>query len=122
MPRTIPAVLLCKGVLIRSTLSPSMKCIDTLYILHEQSGAHYEQSSEYQPPGGLDSSDLQQQLSAAKRFLLGPEDSVDSPSYNFIQRDEGINGIDTFSSHDISLQSGLNPDWNRTTHVTLQSN
>ncbi|KAM0870080.1 hypothetical protein ACQ4PT_040253 [Festuca glaucescens] len=86
-----------------------------------QSGAHYQQSSEYQPPGGLDGSDLQMQLSAAKRFLLGPEDSVDSPSYNFIPRDEGINGIDTFSAHDSSLQSYLNHR-TRTTPVALQSN
>lgn len=94
----------------------------TPYILHEQSGAHYEQGSEYHPPGGLDSSDLQQQLSAAKRFLLGPEDFIDSPSYNFMPRDEGINGIDTFSAHDISLKSCLDPDWKRTTPVTVQSN
>ncbi|CAM0904900.1 unnamed protein product [Alopecurus aequalis] len=87
-----------------------------------QSGAHYVQSSENQSPGGLNSSDLQQQLSAAKRFLLGPEDSIDSPSYNFVPRDEGINGIDNFSAHDISLQSCLNPDWKRTTPLTLQSN
>uniref|UniRef100_A0ACD5UXH9 Uncharacterized protein n=1 Tax=Avena sativa TaxID=4498 RepID=A0ACD5UXH9_AVESA len=86
-----------------------------------QSGSHYQQSSEYQPPEGLDGSDLQMQISAAKRFLLGPEDSVDSPSYNFIPRDEGINGIDIFSAHDSSLQSSLNPDWTRTTPVTLQS-
>ncbi|XP_047062357.1 calmodulin-binding transcription activator 4-like [Lolium rigidum] len=87
-----------------------------------QSGAHYQQSSEYQPPGGLDGTDLQMQLSAAKRFLLGPEDSIDSPSYNFIPRDEGINGIDTFPAHDSSLQSYLNSDWTRTTPVALQSN
>jgi hypothetical protein len=94
----------------------------TPFILHEQCGAHYQQSSEYQPQGGLDGSDLQMQLSAATRFLLGPEDSIDSPSYNFIARDEGINGIDTFSAHDNSLQSYLNPDWTRTTPITLQSN
>lgn len=87
-----------------------------------QSGAHYQQSSEYQPPGGLDGTDLQMQLSAAKRFLLGPEDSIDSPSYNVIPRDEGINGIDTFPAHDSSLQSYLNSDWTRTSHVALQSN
>lgn len=87
-----------------------------------QSGTHYQQSSEYQPPGDLASSDLLLQLSAAKRLLFGPEDSVESPSYNFIPRDEGINGIDAFSAHDSSLQSCLNPDWTRTTPVTLQSN
>ncbi|KAM0857386.1 hypothetical protein ACQ4PT_048502 [Festuca glaucescens] len=87
-----------------------------------QSGAHYQQSSEYQSPGGLDGNDLQMQLSAAKRFLLGPEDSIDSPSYNVIPRDEGINGIDTFSAHDSSLQSYLNSDWTRTAPVALQSN
>lgn len=86
-----------------------------------QFGAHYQQSSEYQPPGGLDSSNLQLQISAAKRFLLGSEDPIDSPSYNFIPRDEGINGINTLSAHDSSLESCLNPDWQRTTPVTLQS-
>lgn len=82
----------------------------------------YMQSSEYQPPGGLDSSDLQLQLSAATRFLLGPEDSIDSPSYNCIARDEGINGIDTLSVHNSSLQSCLNPDWQSLTPITLESN
>lgn len=64
---------------------------------------------------------MQLQISAAKRFLLGSEDPIDSPSYNFIPRDEGINGINTLSAHDSSLESCLNPDWQRTTPVTLQS-
>uniref|UniRef100_A0A0D9W484 CG-1 domain-containing protein n=1 Tax=Leersia perrieri TaxID=77586 RepID=A0A0D9W484_9ORYZ len=85
-----------------------------------QSGPHYPQNSEYQPPGSLYSRDMQQ-ISAAKRFLLGPEE-IDSPSFNFVPREEGNNVTDILSAHDNSLQSSLNPDWKRTAPLTLQSN
>ncbi|XP_006652212.1 calmodulin-binding transcription activator 4 isoform X1 [Oryza brachyantha] len=84
-----------------------------------QSGAHYPQNSEYQPLGSLYNSDMQQ-ISAAKRFLLGPED-IDSPSYNYVTREEVNNGDYTLSAHENSLQSSLNPDWKRTAPLTLQS-
>lgn len=63
-----------------------------------------------------------QQISAAKRFLLETEDSIDSPSYNYVPREEGNNGTNTLSVHDYSLQSSLNPDWKKTAPLTLQSN
>lgn len=97
-----------------------MNCIDALF-LHEQSTPHYPQNSEYQPPGSLYNSDMQQ-ISAAKRFLLETEDSIDSPSYNYVPREEGNNGTNTLSVHDYSLQSSLNPDWKKTAPLTLQSN
>ncbi|XP_052151839.1 calmodulin-binding transcription activator 4 isoform X1 [Oryza glaberrima] len=86
-----------------------------------QSTPHYPQNSEYQPPGSLYNSDMQQ-ISAAKRFLLETEDSIDSPSYNYVPREEGNNGTNTLSVHDYSLQSSLNPDWKKTAPLTLQSN
>ncbi|KAF0924982.1 hypothetical protein E2562_015045 [Oryza meyeriana var. granulata] len=85
-----------------------------------QSGPHYPQNSEYQPPGSLYNSDMQR-ISAAKRFLFGPEETIDSPSYNFVAREEG-NGTDTLSAHDNSLESSLNPDWKKTAPLTLESN
>ena len=45
--------------------------------------------------------------------------TINSPSYNLVPRGEGINGINTLSAHDSSLESCLNPDWQRTTPVTL---
>ncbi|KAL5214071.1 hypothetical protein ABZP36_003223 [Zizania latifolia] len=84
-----------------------------------QSGPHYPQNSEYQPPGSLYNSDMRQ-LSAAKRFLLGPEDSIESPSYNFLPREER-NNVTYLSAHDSSLQSSLSPDW-RTAPLTLENN
>ncbi|XP_062225452.1 calmodulin-binding transcription activator 4-like isoform X2 [Phragmites australis] len=87
-----------------------------------QSDVQYQQNSEYQPPGGLDNSDLRIQLSAAKRFLLGPEDTIDSPSSNFVLRNKGNGGTDTLSAHDSRLESSLNPDWKTKTSLTFQSN
>ncbi|XP_062185477.1 calmodulin-binding transcription activator 4-like isoform X2 [Phragmites australis] len=86
-----------------------------------QSDVRYQPNSEYQPPGGLDSSDLRIQLSAAKRFLLGPEDSIDSPSMNFILRNKGNGGTDTFSAHDSRVESSLDPNWKTKTSRTSQS-
>ncbi|KAL6652764.1 hypothetical protein ACP70R_011689 [Stipagrostis hirtigluma subsp. patula] len=67
-----------------------------------QSDVQSLQNSEYQTLGGLDDSDLRIQLSAAKRFLLGPEDSVDSPSLNFMLGNKGNSGDDTLSAHESS--------------------
>uniref|UniRef100_A0A0E0KPU1 CG-1 domain-containing protein n=1 Tax=Oryza punctata TaxID=4537 RepID=A0A0E0KPU1_ORYPU len=89
-------------------------------VLQSSSAPHYPQNAEYQPPGSLYNSDMQQ-ISAAKRFLLETEDSIDSPSYNYVPR-EGNNGTNTLSVHDYSLQSSLNPDWKKTAPLTLQSN
>ncbi|CAO2034773.1 unnamed protein product [Urochloa humidicola] len=86
-----------------------------------QSDVQYQQNSEYHPPGSLDSSDLRIQLSAAKRFLLGPEASIDSPSLNFMLRNNGNSGTDTLSAHGSRLESTLNPDWRTKAPSTFQS-
>ncbi|XP_012703194.1 calmodulin-binding transcription activator 4 isoform X2 [Setaria italica] len=86
-----------------------------------QSDVQYQQNSEYHPPGSLDSSDLRIQLSAAKRFLLGPEASIDSPSSNFMLRNKGNSGTDTLSAHDSRLESSLNPDWRTKAPLMFQS-
>ncbi|CAL5067383.1 unnamed protein product [Urochloa decumbens] len=96
-------------------------------VLHSSSGLptpsiyQYQQNSEYHPPGSLDSSDLRIQLSAAKRFLLGPETSIDSPSSNFMLRNKGNSGTDTLSAHSSRLESTLNPDWRTKAQLTFQS-
>ncbi|PAN37806.1 hypothetical protein PAHAL_7G124100 [Panicum hallii] len=87
-----------------------------------QSDVQYQQNSEYHPPGSLDSSDLRIQLSAAKRFLLGPEASIDSPSSNFILRNKKNGGTDILSAHESRLESSLNPDWKTKAPLTFQSN
>ncbi|KAF8667228.1 hypothetical protein HU200_052893 [Digitaria exilis] len=87
-----------------------------------QSDVQYQQNSEYHPPGSLDSSDLRIQLSAAKRFLLGPEAAIDSPSSNFMLRNKGNTGTDTLSAHDSRIESALNPDWKTKAPLTFQSN
>lgn len=61
------------------------------------------------------------QLSAAKRFLLGPEASIDSPSSNFMLRNKGNSGTDTLSAHDSRLESSLNPDWRTKAPLMFQS-
>ncbi|CAN6270445.1 unnamed protein product [Urochloa humidicola] len=86
-----------------------------------QSDVQYQQNSEYHPPGSLDSSDLRIQLSAAKRFLLGPEASIDSPSSNFMLGNKGNGGTDTHSAHGSRLESTLNPDWRTKAPLTFQS-
>lgn len=60
-------------------------------------------------------------LSAAKRFLLGPEASIDSPAANFMLRNKGNSGTDTLSAHDSRLESSLNPDWRAKAPLTFQS-
>jgi calmodulin-binding transcription activator len=72
--------------------------------------SQFQQNLEYEPPGRLDSSDLRIQLSAAKRFLLGPEDSIDSPSSNFVLGNVGNSGTGILSGHDGRLESSLNPE------------
>ncbi|OEL14040.1 Calmodulin-binding transcription activator 4, partial [Dichanthelium oligosanthes] len=87
-----------------------------------QSDVQYQQNSEYHPPGRIDSSDLRIQLSAAKRFLLGPDASIDSPSSNFMLRNKGNSPTDTLSAHDSRLESSLNPDWETKAPLAFQSN
>lgn len=86
-----------------------------------QSDVQYQQNSEYHPPGCLDSSDLRIQLSAAKRFLLGPEATIDSPASNFVLGNEMNITTDTISAHDSRFESSLNPDWKTETGLTFQS-
>lgn len=62
------------------------------------------------------------QLSAAKRFLLGPEASIESPSSNFMLRNKGNSETNTLSAHDSRLESSLNPDWKTKALLTFQSN
>jgi calmodulin-binding transcription activator len=81
--------------------------------------SQFQQNLEYQPPGSLDSSDLQ--LSAAKRFLLGPEDSIDSPSSNFVLGNMENSGTGMLSGHDGGLESSLNPDWKTKAQSAFQS-
>ncbi|KAK3144951.1 hypothetical protein QOZ80_4AG0320280 [Eleusine coracana subsp. coracana] len=64
-----------------------------------QLDSQYQQNLEYQTPGSLDSSDLRIQLSAAKRFLLGPEDSIDSPSSNYVLGTVGKSGTELLFGH-----------------------
>ncbi|KAJ1270659.1 hypothetical protein BS78_06G068600 [Paspalum vaginatum] len=87
-----------------------------------QSDVQYQQNSEYHPPGRLDSSDLCIQLSAAKRFLLGPEATIDSPASNFVLRNEVNSITDTISAHDSRFDSSLIPDWKTETGFAFQSN
>ncbi|KAL6874359.1 hypothetical protein ACP4OV_013379 [Aristida adscensionis] len=87
-----------------------------------QADVQYPQNSEYQAPGGLDDSDMRLQLSAAKRFLLGPEDSIDSPSLNFILTNKGNSEADILSAHDNRYESSLNTDWVTKAPLTFQSN
>ena len=62
------------------------------------------------------------QLSAAKRFLLGPEASIGSPSSNFMLRSKENGGTDILSAHESRLESSLNPDWKTKALLTFQSN
>jgi calmodulin-binding transcription activator len=88
----------------------------------QQSDVKYQKKSEYQPPEILDSSDLRIQLSATKRFLLGPEASIDSPSLNSVLRNRVNSVTDTISAYDSRFESSLNPDWQTKTALTFQSN
>ncbi|GJN27835.1 hypothetical protein PR202_gb15889 [Eleusine coracana subsp. coracana] len=87
-----------------------------------QLDSQYQQNLEYETPGSLDSSDLRIQLSAAKRFLLGPEDFINSPSSNFVLGTVGNSGTGTFSAHDGRLECSVNPDWKTKTPLASQSN
>jgi len=90
--------------------------------IYQQSDVKYQKKSEYQPPEILDSSDLRIQLSATKRFLLGPEASIDSPSLNSVLRNRVNSVTDTISAYDSRFESSLNPDWQTKTALTFQSN
>ncbi|XP_002446301.2 calmodulin-binding transcription activator 4 [Sorghum bicolor] len=90
--------------------------------IYQQSDVEYQKNSEYHPPECLDSSDLRIQLSAAKRFLLGPEATIDSPSLNSALRNRVNSVTDTISAYDSRFESSLNPDWQTKTPSTFQSN
>lgn len=91
-------------------------------VFAQQSDVEYQKNSEYHPPERLDSSDLRIQLSAAKRFLLGPEATIDSPSLNSVLRNRVNCVTDTISAYDSRFESSLNPDWQTKTALTFQSN
>ncbi|XP_035819352.1 calmodulin-binding transcription activator 4 isoform X2 [Zea mays] len=90
--------------------------------IYQQSDVEYQKNSEYHPPERLDSSDLRIQLAAAKKFLLGPEATVDSPSLNSVLRNRANCVTDTISAYDSRFGSSLNPDWQTKTALTFQSN
>ncbi|PWZ10141.1 Calmodulin-binding transcription activator 4, partial [Zea mays] len=87
-----------------------------------QSDVEYLKNLEYHPPERLDSSDLRIQLAAAKKFLLGPEATVDSPSLNSVLRNRVNCVTHTISAYDSRFGSSLNPDWQTKTALTFQSN
>lgn len=91
-------------------------------VFAQQSDVEYQKNSEYHPPERLDSSDLRIQLSAAKRFLLGPEATIDSPSLNSVLRNRVNSVTDTISAYDSRFESSLNPDWQTKEAFTFQSN
>lgn len=62
------------------------------------------------------------QLSAAKRFLLGPEATIDSPYLNSVVRNRVNSVIDTMPAYDSRFESCWNPDWNTKTALTFQRN
>jgi calmodulin-binding transcription activator len=91
-------------------------------VFAQQSDVEYQKNSEYHPLERLDSSDLRIQLAAAKKFLLGPEATVDSPSLNSMLRNRANCVTDTISAYDSRFGSSLNPDWQTKTTLTFQSN